>query len=364
MAESPRPPSNPEPLPLVEQDSAAATAPATTALAERPLTKAEQKAAQKAAKQAEKQAQKAEKQAQREAKQAEKRAQKERDRRSWVGRSLTLGLRLAGLGIAGGLAAIGGIALASFFAAPPAQETPLLERGLAGTSEGLSATQQLPKRLLRGLADRLDPPAQPQLEPAAPPLNDEQRQQLLGEASALRQELDLLTQRTDRVEQQLGYRYGGAALERRLAAIAQTLSDPIAGPQTLARPARRPEELVVTLPTDPLFEDAQSALKPGATALLANILSELRPYRRAIVTVSVHSDDVGNEASEREMTLRRAQVVANYLRSQLGEAPGNAPGNRFIWNPIGAGNAQPLVNNDSNENRQRNRRVEITVTPQ
>lgn len=357
-------------------ESSPARSTVVSAVVTPPLSKAEQKAARQQARQAEqsaRQAQKqAEKQAKQQARQAAQQARQERYRHSFVGRSTVLGLRLAGLAIASSLAAIGGITVASFVAAPPAAETPWLERGLSGTAQGLGATLRLPQRLLQGLGDRLDPPPQPQRVATPPVLSEAQRQQLSDEASGLRQALTQLNQQADAIEQQLGYRYGEESLDRRLAAIAQTLADPGTTPPTVVRQSIRPEKLVVTLPTDPLFEDAESALKPGASALLSNLLTELRPYSAAMVTVSVHTDNIeteignetGSEARDRDLSLRRAQVIASYLRSQLGDAPGNAPGNRFVWNPIGAGNAQPLASNGSNENRQRNRRVEIIVTPQ
>ena len=305
--------------------------------------------AQKAADKAERKASKA----------AAKQAKREQRRKSFVYRSSSLLFKLLGLGIAGSLAAIGGITIASFIAAPPSEEAPLLERGLEGTSDGLSATQRLPKRILTGIANRMDPEPQPVVKAAAPILTEPQQQQLIAEANALRQEIALLNQRTSAVEQQLGYDYSTADLEQRLAAIAQTLADPSAGPITAASSSSRPEPLVMTLPTDPLFDDEQSALKPGANTLLVTLLGEMRSYEKAIVTVTVHSDDVGTPEAQSDLSLRRAQVVSNYLKAQVGESDG-----RFIWNPIGAGNTQPLVANENNENRQRNRRIEIRVTPQ
>lgn len=293
------------------------------------------------------------------AKVAAKQAKKEKRQKSLLYRSSGLVLRLLGLGIAGSLAAIGGITVASFIAAPPSEEAPLLERGLEGTSDGLNATQRLPKRLVQGIANRLDPAPKPQINAAAPVITETQRQQLITEANALRQEIAQLDQRTTAIEQQLGYDYSKADLEQRLSAIAQTLTNPNGGPQVAAPVSSRPEPLVMTLPTDPLFTDEQSALKPGANVLLSTLLSEMRTYDKATITVTVHTDDVGSPESQRDISLRRAQVISNYLRSQTVD-----PDKRFTWNPVGAGNTKPLIANTSNENRQRNRRIEISVTPQ
>jgi len=305
-------------------------------------------------------AQKATDQANRKAaKAAAKQAKKEQRKKSLLYRSSGLLFKLLGLGLAGSLAAVGGITVASFIAAPPSEEAPLLERGLEGTSDGFSATQRLPKRILTGIANRIDPDPKPIVAATAPILTEAQQRQLVAEANALRQEIAQLNQRTSLVEQQLGYDYSAGELEQRLAAIAQTLADPSTGPQVAVSSPSRPEPLVMTLPTDPLFDDEQSALKPGANTLLVTLLGEMRAYENAIVTVSVHTDDVGSPEAQRDLSLRRAQVVSNYLRAQVGDRQ-----ERFTWNPVGAGSTQSLVANDSNENRQRNRRIEISVTPQ
>ncbi len=290
---------------------------------------------------------------------AAKQAKKEQRRKSFLYRSSSLLFKLLGLGIAGSLAAVGGITVASFFAAPPSEEAPLLERGLEGTSDGLNATQRLPKQVLQGIANRIDPAPKPVVQATAPILTEPQQQQLIAEANALRQEIAQLNQRTSAVEQQLGYDYSAGELEQRLAAIAQTLADPSTGPKTAKVRSAQPEPLVMTLPTDPLFADEQSALKPGASTLLVTLLGEMRAYDQAIVTVTVHTDNVGTPEIQRDISLRRAQVVSNYLKAQVGDS-----NSRFIWNPVGAGNTQPLAIDDSNENRQRNRRIEISVKPQ
>ncbi len=283
-------------------------------------------------------------------------------RQRHVGRRLGLGALLKGLAsgfalvLAGTVATAAGIVLAEFFPAPRSNASPLLETALETGAGGLRTLRRLPIQGARALLNGLEPPPQPQLAPAAPLLSDLRREQMAGEVAALQTELTQVTLRTAALEQQLGYQYAGAEPNQRLTTLAQTLANPGIGPKASGQPEPNPRPLTVTLPLDPLFEDNQSLLKPGSTALLGALLSNLRSYPAAIVTVGVHTDDVGPAATRRELSLRRAQIIVDYLKLQGGS-------DRLIWNPVGYGDADPLVPNDGNENRQRNRRLEIRVTP-
>ena len=277
---------------------------------------------------------------------------------------LGLTFNLIGLGVAGGVGVLGGMAIAHFLpGSSGAEEPPLLERVFADGGRAVRGVGQLPKTAAKRVVNRLDPPAKPQLEAAAPIISQGQQQQIGNEVAALQNELAQMNVRAAALEAQLGYQYSDAAMELRLEALAQTVANPTAGPQSVANRDRARQPLLVTLPMDPLFDDDQSALKPASTALLGAIVSELRSYPAGVVTIGAHTDDVGAGTTKRDLSLRRAQAVAGYLQGQVGDSSSNVPSNRFLWNLVGYGDAEPLVPNESNANRQRNRRLEIRVTP-
>ncbi|NJR70419.1 MAG: OmpA family protein [Synechococcales cyanobacterium CRU_2_2] len=276
---------------------------------------------------------------------------------------LGMTFNLLGLATAGTLSLLGGMAIAQFYPAPVSEDPPLLERVLDQGGRSLSTLQHLPKTAAQGLANRLNPMPKPQLEAAAPILTETQQQQIGNEIATLQNELAQMDARTSALEKQLGYEYSGAAIALRLQALAQTVANPSAGPQSVANRDRTRQPLLVTLPLDPLFEESQSLLKPASTVLLGAIISELRAYPAGIVTIGVHADDVGEGPAKRDLSLRRAQSVAQYIQAQVGDASNNRPSNRFLWNLVGYGDSEPLAPNDSNENRQRNRRLEVQVTP-
>ena len=71
------------------------------------------------------------------------------------------------------------------------------------------------------------------------------------------------------------------------------------------------------------------------------------------VEISGHTDNVGSDAYNQELSLRRAQSVKNWL-VQRGVA-----GNRM--KTVGKGENEPVASNDTAEGRAENRRIEFYV---
>ena len=72
-----------------------------------------------------------------------------------------------------------------------------------------------------------------------------------------------------------------------------------------------------------------------------------------IVFLKAHTDAVGDAKANFELSEKRAQVVKNYLTNK------NTPSLRI--NTEGYGETQPLVENESDAGRQRNRRVSVSL---
>jgi len=69
------------------------------------------------------------------------------------------------------------------------------------------------------------------------------------------------------------------------------------------------------------------------------------------VSVIGHTDNVGSDSYNQALSERRASSVAEYLISQ-GLEPGKVTSQ-------GRGESQPITDNESEEGRARNRRVEL-----
>ena len=66
------------------------------------------------------------------------------------------------------------------------------------------------------------------------------------------------------------------------------------------------------------------------------------------------TDDAGEAADNRNVSLARAQAVVQYLSGVLGP--------KYHWVAIGYGESRPSVDNSSDTNRQRNRRIEVAIS--
>jgi outer membrane protein OmpA-like peptidoglycan-associated protein len=71
------------------------------------------------------------------------------------------------------------------------------------------------------------------------------------------------------------------------------------------------------------------------------------------VEISGHTDDVGKDIDNQVLSEKRALAVTDYLIKK-----GINPANIIA---VGYGKTKPLVANDSEENRQINRRIEMSI---
>lgn len=110
--------------------------------------------------------------------------------------------------------------------------------------------------------------------------------------------------------------------------------------------------MVLTL-GDVLFDFNEATLRPGARATLDRVARFLREHPGRELLIEGHTDSVGPESYNRELSRRRAEAVESYLARQ-GVDP-----TRVLSR--GYGEAIPLVSNATNAGRQQNRRVEIVI---
>jgi len=101
------------------------------------------------------------------------------------------------------------------------------------------------------------------------------------------------------------------------------------------------------------FDFGKATLKPSSYKALDNLVELLKLKKTMVIEVAGHTDDIGSYESNMELSRRRAEAVRSYLISK-----GIEP-ERVIAK--GYGSTQPVAPNDSDENRQKNRRVEIRI---
>ena len=110
--------------------------------------------------------------------------------------------------------------------------------------------------------------------------------------------------------------------------------------------------LIVNM-SDVLFDTGSSTLKPGAREKLAKISGILLAHPGLTLQIEGHTDSVGSDDFNQQLSERRADSVRDFLASQgVGATSMTAKG---------FGKTQPVASNDNAEGRQRNRRVELVV---
>ncbi|HXP48155.1 MAG TPA: OmpA family protein [Terriglobales bacterium] len=111
--------------------------------------------------------------------------------------------------------------------------------------------------------------------------------------------------------------------------------------------------LVVNM-SDVLFESAKFGLRPVARERLAKITGILLAYPDLHLEVEGHTDAIGSDAYNQNLSEKRAAAVQQYLVQQ--GIPASAIAAR------GLGKLQPVADNSTSAGRQQNRRVELIVS--
>jgi outer membrane protein OmpA-like peptidoglycan-associated protein len=111
--------------------------------------------------------------------------------------------------------------------------------------------------------------------------------------------------------------------------------------------------LIVNL-SDVLFDTGSANLKAGAREKLARVSGILVSHQGLKLEIEGHTDSVGSEESNRQLSERRAESVRSYLGLQ-----GIAPAGVGL---AGLGESQPVATNGTAAGRQQNRRVELVVS--
>ena len=106
--------------------------------------------------------------------------------------------------------------------------------------------------------------------------------------------------------------------------------------------------------SDVLFRSGSFELLPGARERLAKVSGIVLAYPSLHVAVEGHTDSVGSDQYNQDLSEHRAQAVRDYFVQQ--GIPSSAVEAR------GFGKSEPIASNDTAEGRQQNRRVELVLS--
>jgi len=99
------------------------------------------------------------------------------------------------------------------------------------------------------------------------------------------------------------------------------------------------------------FDTAKATIRPESFDRLDIVYEFLKYKKKARVEISGHTDNVGKAKANKTLSADRAQACRAYLISK------GIAGDRITT--MGYGDERPAVPNDSAENRQKNRRIEV-----
>jgi outer membrane protein OmpA-like peptidoglycan-associated protein len=125
---------------------------------------------------------------------------------------------------------------------------------------------------------------------------------------------------------------------------------PVAKPENVLEKQLTQEKRAVTYGI--YFDFNRDTLKPESEPVLKEIAQAMRDNPDWKLTVEGHTDNVGGDSYNLELSRRRAAAVKQALVSQYNIAP-----ERLLTGGFGA--SRPVETNDTLEGRARNRRVEL-----
>jgi outer membrane protein OmpA-like peptidoglycan-associated protein len=118
---------------------------------------------------------------------------------------------------------------------------------------------------------------------------------------------------------------------------------------------RQGDNITLSMPGNVTFAFNDASLQSQFYPVLDDVARTLNEYNQTVVEVAGHTDSVGSDAYNHELSVRRANSVANYLSSH------GVIRDRLMI--VGAGESRPVASNDTDSGRAQNRRVEITLVP-
>jgi len=122
-------------------------------------------------------------------------------------------------------------------------------------------------------------------------------------------------------------------------------------------------KLKVNMLDEILFDSGKTSIKPQGVEVLKRVGNILLDVKERAINIEGHTDNVpiGDELSKKyptnwELSAARATNVARYLQEKVGINPS-------VLSATGYGEYQPVASNETEEERARNRRIEIVLVP-
>ena len=114
--------------------------------------------------------------------------------------------------------------------------------------------------------------------------------------------------------------------------------------------------LKLDIPSDVSFDVGRAAIKPNFAPILNQFATSLNQNTVSTVTIIGHTDNTGSDSVNNPLSIDRAEAARDYLVSR------GVARQRIATD--GRGSREPVADNNSQQGRDKNRRVEIYVAEQ
>lgn len=105
-----------------------------------------------------------------------------------------------------------------------------------------------------------------------------------------------------------------------------------------------------------LFDSGKATLRPESSKELNDLVEYMKMKKTLVIEIAGHTDNVGNADANLQLSQNRANAVRDYLiKHGIAESRVQAKG---------YGDTQPLISNDTDKGKQKNRRTEVRVLKQ
>jgi outer membrane protein OmpA-like peptidoglycan-associated protein len=104
------------------------------------------------------------------------------------------------------------------------------------------------------------------------------------------------------------------------------------------------------------FPPGTATIQPEYFNLLSRVQKAIMEFPGSKVVIEGHTDSMGEERQNKSLSQNRAEAIQKYLVANLGLDP-------VMVQAVGYGEERPIANNETQEGRALNRRVEIVIHP-
>jgi len=115
------------------------------------------------------------------------------------------------------------------------------------------------------------------------------------------------------------------------------------------------DNLRLQLPSSITFATGSANISQSFNPVLDDVARVLQKYEKTTMLVEGHTDSTGSAEYNQQLSLNRAKAVRNHL-------VGNGVDSRRVTTE-GYGESMPVADNDTENSRQLNRRVELRIVP-